>query len=878
VNTQIGTPGFMAPEQLLADRVVDGRCDQYALAATMYVALTGKPLTYETTRGSPVKSPGQPGTRRKALRPVNAPDLAPHVPPAAAAAIAKGLKPEPEDRFLTCEALAEAFEAGLRLPQTGARTVVKRREEVTRSARSTALQAPAATARGATGRRRLAVTLVLLAALGACAFVLLRKQPGQEEPTGSPTPALAKAPKESPAPTKASWEIPLAEALAAMEKDDGDGAKAALARAEAADVPAPKVKVLQGYVAAWDQEPALTIVSPARGAEIEAGADGNWHIEVAGNLTTGRKDDRVLVEGKEVRTGTGDFSAQVERTTGGADAVTVDVRSGSTTRKQVVRGVTLKALAPKDTLPAWAVPLLSQAQKDEAQRLKVAAAFDEPTTGMRFVLIPGGTFMMGSPDPKSNGFPGLSTLPQHRVTVPPFYMSIHETTVEQFRQMDGYPRAESLAGTRPWTTGAIEAEEFAAWLSLEDPSASVYSIPTEAQWEYAARAGTTTHWSFGDDEAQLGQYGWFKDNAGGETHPVGQKKPNPWGLFDMHGNVDEWCADDKHPTYAGAPTDGTAWIDSPRGEARVTRGGDCYSQPDFLGSEYRLSSATGGGFRLARTVSGSRTPLEGGGPTQTPSTAQTLPVPAWASAIVSKEQIQEAKRLDVAVAFENDLGMRFVLVPAGTFPMGSPVTEEERTDDEGPQHAVTVSSFYLQIAETTNAQFRAFRSSRYSGGADQSRDEQPIEVGFGEAAAFMHWLRSHKVQLGARLPTEAEWEYACRGGTQTRFAFGDADPSNEQANFYGGPGKTTSAGTYKPNAWGLFDMHGNVEEWCSDWYGVYTTTAQRDPRGPATGKHRVIRNAGYGSGADRIRSAFRWYSEPGVNAHRAGVRAAVSVK
>jgi ankyrin repeat protein/serine/threonine protein kinase len=219
-NTHIGTPGFMAPEQMLLDATVDGRCDQYALAATMYVALTGRPLAYETTGGAAAKTPGQVSTSRKKLRPVNAPDLAPHVPVAAAAAIAKGLMREPEDRFDTCTALVDAYEAGLQPPGTSPGLPTRRA-----TAAEVSPTAPPVRRRG----RRVAVGLLLLAGLGAAAWLGIDRlgllpassggtpvevaggreprsapvaqPPGQTPPRpGSSTASDAARPSESPAP------------------------------------------------------------------------------------------------------------------------------------------------------------------------------------------------------------------------------------------------------------------------------------------------------------------------------------------------------------------------------------------------------------------------------------------------------------------------------------------------------------------------------------------------------------------------------------------------------------------------------------------------------------------------------------------------------
>ncbi|MFZ4984629.1 MAG: formylglycine-generating enzyme family protein, partial [Blastocatellia bacterium] len=134
-----------------------------------------------------------------------------------------------------------------------------------------------------------------------------------------------------------------------------------------------------------------------------------------------------------------------------------------------------------------------------------------------------------------------------------------------------------------------------------------FRLPTEAEWEYAARAGTTTQYSFGDDGSQLGEYAWFYENSGLTTHPVGEKKPNPFGLYDMHGNVWEWCADHYHENYKGAPEDGSAWLKSDMAAARVDRGGSWLHYAVGCRSANRNGGAPGLrgdnlGFRLSRTL------------------------------------------------------------------------------------------------------------------------------------------------------------------------------------------------------------------------------------------------------------------------------------
>ncbi len=224
--------------------------------------------------------------------------------------------------------------------------------------------------------------------------------------------------------------------------------------------------------------------------------------------------------------------------------------------------------------------------------------------GMEFVLIPAGEFNMGSPS-NEVGIDNEES-PVHRVKIANgFYIGKYEVTQKQWRKvMENNPsnfKGDNLPVEQvSWN----DAQDFIKKLN-EKEGANKYRLPSEAEWEYAARAGTKTSYSFGDDESKLGDYAWYDANSGSKTHDVGQKKPNPWGLYDMHGNVWEWVQDSYYSNYNGAPTDGSAW----EGDVsdRVRRGGSwnfntwgCRSAfRDDFAPAYRYFNL---GFRLVRYV------------------------------------------------------------------------------------------------------------------------------------------------------------------------------------------------------------------------------------------------------------------------------------
>jgi formylglycine-generating enzyme required for sulfatase activity len=226
------------------------------------------------------------------------------------------------------------------------------------------------------------------------------------------------------------------------------------------------------------------------------------------------------------------------------------------------------------------------------------------------VVIPAGKFMMGSPSTEKDRDEDEG--PQHQVIIArPFAVSKFEVTFDQWdaciqyggctRVGDPFGGGKQPAINISW----YDAEEYVEWLSKL--TGRTYRLLTEAEWEYAARAGSTGLYSFEGDASLLGEYAWYGLNSGRKTHPVGEKRPNAFGLYDMHGNVWEWVGDCYHNSYDGSPSDGTVWWTAGDCSRRVVRGGSLNDNPQFLrsaarGGLFANDRYTNQGFRVGRTL------------------------------------------------------------------------------------------------------------------------------------------------------------------------------------------------------------------------------------------------------------------------------------
>ena len=510
-------------------------------------------------------------------------------------------------------------------------------------------------------------------------------------------------------------------------------------------------------------------------------------------------------------------------------------------------------------------------RKLEKSREKVVVLGKDVTLNM--ILIPAGKFMMGfikiPSDPFSNKQiqqPWPDELPKHEVALTKaFFMGKTEVTQEQwFEVMDDNP--SRIKGRRlPVTDVSWEdCQDFIKKLNAKINGG--YRLPTEAEWEYACRAGTTTAYSFGDSITKSDA-----NIEGDSIKAVGSYKPNAFGLYDMHGNVWEWCED----WYATYPA---RMVTDPKGlggRCHVLRGGSFSYNIAFARSSGRGSPDSpyirdfNSGFRLAETTNILADVVTQPKPNQMniiPASGILLAVP-FDEAMAKEVQKEVAKNLQNKVEDKEDLekgiNLEMVLIPSGKFMRGAPKKD----------NVVTLTKpFYMGKFEVTQEQWEAVMGNNPSSKTKGAK--LPVtDVSWEDCQGFIKKLNA-KTKGGYRLPTEAEWEYACRAGTNTEYSFGE-NITPKDANYKDSYiGKPVIVGSYKGNAFGLFDMHGNVWEWCEDWYGEYPVEEVTNPRGPATGEYRALRGGSFCGYESDARSSGRGDFTPTCGLNGDGFRLA----
>ena len=546
--------------------------------------------------------------------------------------------------------------------------------------------------------------------------------------------------------------------------------------------------------------------------------------------------------------------------------------------------------------------------QDDGPLMPAAGSTWKSPLGMEFAWVPAGRFLRGELAKY-----GLSMKSLHEVRISQgFWMGVYEVTQEEWKAvMAVNPSDFKACGDRcPVENVSWEdVQDFIGKLNEEYSGKGYrYRLPTGAEWEYAARAGSAGHTPEGDVQT------WFRPEAtqpysvpvldeqawhGGNsevsyegaahcfgdaypymcgTHPVGMKRQNEWGLYDMLGNVAEFTGDWWGTYPSGAVTDPRGPV---RGSTREVRGGDFVSAPlDTLSASrtyqfVNLPRSASVGFRLVRTMEEVADPQDDG-----------PLMPAAGS------------------TWKSPLGMEFAWVPAGRFLMGSPEGEEGRRDDE-LRHGVRISEgFWMGVYEVTQGEWEAVMGANPSNKGCGARC--PVEnVSWEDVQDFIGKLHERESGKGYRyrLPSEAEWEYAARAestgatpqGNLRILGENNAPVLDGQAWYGGNSGVSDRAIAYEcsdwpekeyesdwcgvqpvgqkwANAWGLYDMLGNQMEWTGDWYGEYESGAVTDPQGPSTGFDRVVRGGSWQSKVRDVRSAARTVASPGERQYPVGFR------
>lgn len=467
---------------------------------------------------------------------------------------------------------------------------------------------------------------------------------------------------------------------------------------------------------------------------------------------------------------------------------------------------------------------------------------------MRF--IPGGRFLMGD-----SLLP--ASLPRIHRTVEPFWMDTLLPTRGEFVRL-GFPQIsdDSLPAEGNWMRmvrycnlrSAAEGLPPAYVLTPDSmswgvrPGATGYRLPTEAEWEYAARAGASTGWYWGDDSSKTlaGQYAMYTTVTQGNPLPVGTLKPNGFGLRDMAGNSWEWT-EDLHGPYAKDDVQPIP-VAQPGGCHRVMRGGAWTSPAIELRSGFRrheLPVATGYiGGRCVRTAF-----------------PATLPAPAWAAFPVQGRQRR---------------------IPGGDFRMG-----DSLQDSAMPIHLAHAPDLWVDTVLVTGDEYFARTGLKVFGQGNRPADvswhkavrycnarsiQEGLDPVYELVADSSNWTADTS-KNGYRLPTEAEWEFLARGGASTGWWWGD--DSSWQAMtpnaWWSGNsiGNAQDIALKAPNPFGLYDMVGNHSQWTEDRFGLYKQDGSRpDPLPMTYGTHRVYRGGAWFSPATALRSGWRKHDLP----------------
>ena len=456
--------------------------------------------------------------------------------------------------------------------------------------------------------------------------------------------------------------------------------------------------------------------------------------------------------------------------------------------------------------------------------------------GVKFTMkyVEGGEFMMGALD--NDSYASDSEKPSHKVNLSSYYIGETQVTQALWQAVMGNNPSYFKGDTLPVETVSWnDCQEFIN--KLYSITGKSFSLPTEAQWEFAARGGNKRLGFLYSGSNNLDEVAWYDKNSGNQTHPVALKKNNELGLYDMCGNVFEWCNDwfDRYWYCLSEMKDPQGPLNYMNGYYKNLRGG-CYNgQLSYCRLTYR-------GYH---------------------------PIEKWRDYGLRLVLNPTPQDLEFDVH-----GVQFTMkyVEGGEFMMGAANDDTAAYDCEKPSHKVRLDSYYMGETQVTQALWETVMGNNPS---YFKGDGLPVEnVSWYDCQEFIKKLNSITGK-NFSLPTEAQWEFAARGGNISRgFLYSGSNNLDEVAWYrHNSNSQTHQVATKKENELGLYDMTGNVEEWCEDYYGknYYSNSSQDNPQGPLSGGHRILRGGSWDCSVRVCRVSYRGDNFPNYCSRLYGV-------
>ena len=484
--------------------------------------------------------------------------------------------------------------------------------------------------------------------------------------------------------------------------------------------------------------------------------------------------------------------------------------------------------------------------------------------GISFEMIPveGGTFTMGA-TPEQGDDVWNREKPIHQVTLSNYAIGKTEVTQALWKAVMGNNPSCFKGDNLP--------VEFVSWhdcqefiRKLNKITKQNFRLPTEAEWEFAARGGNRSKGYKYAGSNNIDEVAWYDNNANNQLHPIATKQPNELGIYDMSGNVWEWCQD----WYGSYTSDSQTNPKGPNiGSCRIFRGGSyCinagYCRVSDRDHNYPYLRDCALGFRLCLSEEENNnleTKKEEIVPQHQPQKNQS-PIP----------QIQ------THTFTINDITFEMIPVEGGTFTMGAIAEQGEYAlDNEKPSHQVTLDSYSIGKTEVTQALWMAVMGSNPS---YFKGDNLPVEkVSWEDCQEFIKKLNQFTGQ-NFRLPTEAEWEFAARGGNKSKGHKYAGSNNIDNVAWYNdnSNGQTHPVATRLPNELGIYDMNGNVWEWCQDKYKNYTPSSLANPQEPSTSLLLILKGGSWHSIKKGCRISTRFGSTPNSCSNYLGFRLCLS--